>query len=132
MMNEPSPLMIDKTLMMEITNNDTAEVIPEADMTVANIALTLVSLYLIFLIALISDQTQTPTHINKAAQRIKKYCHGIPLEIPTLNAAYRTYSMIIIRNGTSVIGSLFYEPSILFHYLLLITKDKLRKEQSCS
>ena len=131
-MNEPSPLMIDKTLMMEITNNDTAEVIPEADMTVANIALTLVFLYLIFLIALISDQTQTPKHINKAAQRIKKYCHGIPLDIPTLNAAYRTYSMIIIKNGTSVIGSLFYKPSILFHYFLMITKNKLRKEQSCS
>lgn len=128
MMNEPSPLMIDKTLMMEITNNDTAEVIPEADMTVANIALTLVFLYLIFLIALISDQTQTPKHINKAAQRIKKYCHGIPLDMPTLNAAYRTYSMIIIKNGTSVIVSLFYKPSILFHYLLLITKNKLRKE----
>lgn len=124
--------MIDKTLMMEITNNDTAEVIPEADMTVANIALTLVFLYLIFLIALISDQTQTPKHINKAAQRIKKYCHGIPLDIPTLNAAYRTYSMIIIKNGTSVIGSLFYKPSILFHYLLMITKNKLSKEQSCS
>ena len=108
MMNEPSPLTIDKTLMMEITNNVTAEVIPEADITVANIALTLVFLYLIFLIALISDQIQTPKHINKAAQRIKKYCHGIPLDIPTLNAAYRTYSMIIIRNGTSVIGSSFY------------------------
>ena len=124
--------MIDKTLMMEITNNDTAEVIPEADMTVANIALTLVFLYLIFLIALISDQTQTPKHINKAAQRIKKYCHGIPLDMPMLNAAYRTYSMIIIKNGTSVIGSLFYKPSILFHYFLMITKDKLSKEQSCS
>ena len=132
MMNEPSPLTIDKTLMMEITNNDTAEVIPEADMTVANIALTLVFLYLIFLIALISDQTQTPKHINKAAQRIKKYCHGIPLDIPMLNAAYRTYSIIIIKNGTSVIGSLFYKPSILFHYFLMITKNKLRKEQSCS
>lgn len=78
MMNEPSPLMIDKTLMMEITNNVTAEVMPEADMTVANIALTLVFLYLMFLIALISDQTQTPKHINKAAQRIKKYCQAIP------------------------------------------------------
>ena len=76
--NEPSPLAIAKTLIIETTNKVIAEVIPEADITVANIALTLVFLYLIFLIALISDQTQTPKHINKAAQRIKKYCHAIP------------------------------------------------------
>lgn len=103
-MNDPSPVVMARTLIIETTNNPNAEVIPEADITVPNIALTLVSLYLIFLIALINDQTQTPKQINKPTQRMKNICHGIPRDKPILNAAERIYSIIITRNGISVIG----------------------------
>ena len=104
-MIEPSPLITDIILIIDRTINPKAVVIPEADITVPNIALTLVFLYLIFLIELNNDQTQTTRHTNKPAQRMKKHCQGIPRVKPIVNAAERTYSMIMARNGISVIDN---------------------------
>ena len=70
-----------------ITNKTIADVIPEEDITVANIAATLILGYLMFLIAFINDQTQTNKQIKRAATKINKYGHWMPLRIAILNAA---------------------------------------------
>lgn len=96
--------MMETILRIDTPINTIAEVIPEADITVPNIALTLVSLYLMSLIELNNDQTQTTKQTNNPAQRKKKHCHGIPRDKPIVNAADKIYSMIIAINGISDIN----------------------------